>query len=234
MKIDWAQVESIIKNDSVRLDAGPQRMCPCPDDLVRFVEGGTSRKARARTMEHLASCVDCARIVQSLLRLGGEVDRLTGMPGASQSSPSARFQGRKESHEFPWRRRMVLATLGLGVGLAVVTVILIRIPERPVVRGASGVEIKLTYPNRGEAVTSGAIEFRWEAFPGASRYVVDLFGPSLERVLSSEPVINPLFELPANAGQALAAGESYFWRVTAIMGDGQEIISSLSEFSVRK
>jgi hypothetical protein len=233
MRIDWAQVESIIRNDSVRLDAGPQRMCPCPDDLVRFVEGGTSRKARARTMEHLASCVDCARIVQSLLRLGGEVDKLTGMPGTLQSDPSARFQGRRESHEVPWRRRTVFATLGLGV-LAVVTIFLIRISDRPVVRGVSGVEIKLTYPKRGEAVTSGDIEFRWEAVPRASRYVVDLFGSALEKILSSEPVIDPSYELPANAGQALAAGYTFFWRVTAILEDGQEIISNLSEFSVRK
>jgi hypothetical protein len=120
------------------------------------------------------------------------------------------------------------------VGLAVVSVFVIRLFERPVVRGATGSEIKLIDPKKGEAIPARDVKFRWEAVPKASRYLVDLFGPSLEKILSSKPVSEPSLDLPADMLRALIAGKTYFWRVTAVMEEGQEVVSKLSEFSIRE
>jgi hypothetical protein len=210
MRIDWAQTETILRDEAASRKARPTGECPRPEDLAAFVEGKTGRKARAKTLEHLANCGDCAKIVRSLLHLAGEVDRLTGEPGAPQGYSADQLQRGEGTTKPPLRWRMALGTLALLAGLAIVSVFVIRLSERPVIRGTSGVEIKLTNPQRGEAIASRAITYTWEAVPQSSRYVVDLFGPSLEKIFSSEPVITPSFDLPADVGQTLVAGQAYF------------------------
>jgi hypothetical protein len=40
-------------------DSPPERPCPDPEDLARFMDGGLDEPARAGLEEHLAACADC-------------------------------------------------------------------------------------------------------------------------------------------------------------------------------
>jgi hypothetical protein len=231
MNSDWAQIEAIIREGPGSRTDGRSGACPTTEDLARFVEGGMSRKAKGMTIEHLAGCADCARIVQSLLRLSRGVDDLTGTPGTVLSRPPDLLQQSEEGSKPPLGRKLVLAGLTSFAVLAVVSFFTIFRLERPVVRGMSP-EIKLIEPQKGEAIKANDVQFRWEAVPQASRYVVILFGPSLEKVWSGETVSGTSIELPADVLRALVAGGTYFWRVTAVTEEGQEVLSKLSEFSI--
>jgi hypothetical protein len=234
MRDDWDQVETMIRDDLEGRGAGRQGECPRSEDLAQLVEGRLGRKARARTMEHVANCADCARVVHSLLRLSGEVDKLTQVADADRGRSSRPFHARESIAMLMERRWLAYTALAMAFGLAVVSFFLLRHPEQPAIRGMDRAEIKLVSPKSGEAIESPDITFRWEAVNKASRYVVDLFGASLEKIESSEATSSLFYVLPADVGRKLVAGGNYFWRVTAIMEDGQETVSKLSEFLVSK
>ena len=232
MGIDWTLVDKVIRSGPRGRGDGPQGACPRPEDLACLVEGGLGRLARKRTIQHLADCPDCAKIVRSLLRLSGEVDRLTGTIEADRNLSTRPQPDHGEHDGHPPGRRLVLAALTACFALAVVSVFLLRQSESPLVRGASDAEIELISPKGGEVITSSAITFRWRPVSNASHYVLDLFTAALERILSGESASSPSFELPEDARRGLVAGRTYFWRVTAMIGDGQETVSKLGEFSI--
>lgn len=234
MRIDWDQVEGIIRDDLGGRKAEPGVGCPAPEDLVRLFEQGASRKARATMMEHVANCADCARILKSVIRLSGEVDRLTGTPETVQSCPPEPLQKKGARPRPPLGRRTAVLALAALAGLTIITVSVIKLSERPVVRGIRGLEIKLISPKKGASLAADDIKFVWEAVPKASRYFVELFGRSLEKVWRSGPLSAPMADLPADVRSTVQEGETYFWRVTAVLEDGQEIVSKLAEFSIRK
>ena len=69
MKTNLAQIAEVYRAYLGERKAEAGEGCPTPEDLVRFVTQGAGRKARARMMEHVSNCADCARIVKSALRL---------------------------------------------------------------------------------------------------------------------------------------------------------------------
>jgi hypothetical protein len=120
------------------------------------------------------------------------------------------------------------------IGLTIITLSVIRISDRPVVRGTAKLRIRLLSPKQGASYFAEDIKFKWEAVPKAARYTVELFNKSLEKVWRSGPISNSGTELPAEARGVIFEGETYFWRVTAVLEDGQELVSKLAEFSIRK
>lgn len=236
METNLDTIEEILRVSLAERKARPCGGCPAPEDLVRFVEEGAGRKARARMMEHVADCPDCAQILQSVLRLSGEIDRLAGASEAGQSRPTdvaGKNEERLRPRTFLGRRPAVAVLAGL-IGLTIITFSVIRLSERSAVRGTIGPEIKLISPKKGDSLAVEDVRFVWEAVPKASCYLVELFGRSLEKVWRSDPLPDPRAELPSEAGESLHEGETYFWRVTAVLGDGQEMVSKLAEFSIRK
>ena len=222
MKTDLAQIAEIYRAGIEEKGPGPGTACPAPEDLARLVTGEAGRKERRRILDHVAGCGDCAPLLKSLLRLSGEVDRLTGKAETRQG-PKPLLS-----------RRAALGALAGLVGLTVVTYSVIRLAERPVVRGTSGIQVRLISPKQGASLAAGDIELKWEAVPKASRYTVELFNRSLEKVWRSGPVTDAYLKLPEDARGVILGGETYFWRVTAVLEDGREIVSKLAEFSIRK
>ena len=222
MKTDLTQIAEVYRACVEEKKPEQGAGCPSPEDLVRLVTDRVRRKERARLMDHVAGCGECAPLLKSLLRLSEEVDRLTG-----KAEPS---QGPKPLLS---RRAALWALAGL-IGLTVVTYSVIRLAERPVVRGTSGIQVRLISPKQGASLAAGDIELKWEAVPKASRYTVELFNRSLEKVWRSGPITDAQLKLPEDARRVILGGETYFWRITAVLEDGQEVLSKLAEFSIRK
>ncbi|MEN6559939.1 MAG: hypothetical protein ABFD52_04095 [Acidobacteriota bacterium] len=208
--------------------AEPGAGCPAPDDLVRLVTDEARRKERSRLLDHVAGCRDCALLVRSALRLSAELD------GILADAPARRTRFAGEGARLSVGRRAAVAALAGLAGLAIVTYSVIRLTERPVIRGVSETQVRLIVPKNEASVAAGEIEFKWEPAPRAVRYVVEIFDQSLQKTWQSDPVTETRLKLPEEARDAVPAGQTYFWRVTAVLEDGQELASKLSEFSVRK
>ena len=222
MKADLDKLEGVLRTVSEAKRTGCGAECPPPDDLVRLVTREAGRKERRRTLDHIAGCGECAQILKSLLRLSDEVDRIIGKP-----------EPLRKPKLIPGRRTALAALAGLA-GLLVVTYAVIRLTERPAVRGTTGVEVRLVSPKTGAALAGADIELRWEAVPKAAGYRVELFDKSLAKLWGSAALTEVRLRLPAEARATLREGETYFWRVTATLDDDQKLQSKLAEFSIRK
>lgn len=198
---------------------GPEGPCPSSDSLVRLVTREAGRKERRRTLDHVSGCRECALVLKSLLRLSTDFDQLAGEPPARRGSKPT------------LHRRAALAGLAALVGLAVVTYSVVRLSERPALRGSAREVVRLVSPKPGEIIDAADIEFRWEAVPAASRYFFELFDMSLARIWISPGLEDIRLELPPEARAHIAEGGRYFWKVTAILGETREISSKLGEFA---
>ena len=234
MKTNMTQIAEAYRTYLGKRKFGFDEECPTPEDLVRLVTQGARRKARARIMEHVSNCADCARVLQSVLRLSGEIDRLTGKAEAARSLPRDEVLGKKEQLRLLWGRRNAVAILAGLIGVSIITFSVIRLSDRSVVRGTAGLRIRLLSPKQGASYRAEEIKFKWEAVPEAAGYDVELFNESLEKVWQSGPISDAGTELPAEARGIMTAGETYFWRVTAVLTDGKELASRLAEFSIKK
>jgi len=234
MKTNPTQIAEVYRAYLGERKVEPGVGCPTPEDLVRLVIQGVDRKARARIMEHVSNCADCALVLQSILRLSGEIDKLTGKAEAFQRCPQDEVLGKKERVRLFPGRRTVIAILAGMIGLTIITLSVIRISNRPVVRGTARPRIQLLSPKQGATYPVEDIKFKWESVPKAARYTVELFNRSLEKIWRSGPISNAGTELPAEARGVILGGETYFWRVTVVLEDGAELISKLAEFSIRK
>ena len=236
MKTDQAQIAGILRSylDDRNAGPGPGSECPTPEDTARLVAGSLDRRSRSRIMRHVSECADCARVLRSVLRLSGEIDRLTGGVEAVRGYPRDEGPGEREPVAPRLGRRAAVAILaGLG-GVAILTLSVIKLADRPAVRGTPEQQIRLLSPERGASCTAEEIEFAWEAVPKAQRYSVELFDKSLAKVWRSGAISGTRVGLPAEARRAVEAGGTYFWRVIAVLDDAKELASKLSEFSVRK
>lgn len=231
MKINWPDVEQIIRDNPDQ--AGSGETCPAPEDLALLAEQGAGRQARKKMMKHVANCPDCVRILKSLLALSRQVDELTAKPGIFPRPVLEPISDRtKPAHSF-LGRRLVIVTLASFVGLAIIAISVAKLPSPYALRGrARGIE--LIAPKTGALLEAGRIGFEWRAVPKASRYFVEIFGGSLELVWHSDPLYGPHAELPAGTAAAVQRGGTYFWRVTAVLADGQEIVSKAAKFSIRR
>ena len=233
MKTDLAHMTKIYRAylDERKIEAGAG--CPAPEDIVRLVTQGASRKARASLLAHVASCGDCARVLQSVLRLSREIARLTIGPEALQSCAQDEVAKKDRVRLVLTRKAAVAIMVGL-IGLTVVTFSVIKLSDRPTVRGTTGLQIKLISPKQGASLVAEEIKFKWEAIPKAARYTVELFNKFLEKIWQSGPTPEAQMALQTEARSVVLKGEIHFWRVTAALDDGSEMVSTLGEFSIRR
>jgi hypothetical protein len=236
VKTNQAQVSEILRSylDDRKAGPGPGSGCPTPEDTARLVARNLDRRSRSRIMKHVSECASCARVLRSVLHLSGEIDKLTGGVEAIPGYPRDEGSGERE-HVGPrlGRRAAVAVLAGLG-GVAILTLSVIKLADRPAVRGTSEQQIRLLSPKRGASCAAEEIEFAWEAVPKAQRYSVELFDQSLAKVWRSGMISETRLDLPAEARRSVEAGGTYFWRVIAVLDDAKELASKLSEFSVRK
>ena len=234
MKTDLVQVSGILRSSLAERGAGPGAGCPSPDDLVQLVAQGLGKSFRAKAMMHISNCASCAQEVKSILRLSREIDKLTGKIEAVQGCPQPEAL-REQRHVAPLlsRRAAVSALAGL-IGVAFITLAVIKLADRPAVRGAAGPEIRLLSPRQVALPSVSEIRFRWKAVPKAKGYIVELFDKSLARIWRSGTIPDTGIDLPAEAQGSVHAGETYFWRVTAVFDEDSERASRLAEFSIRK
>jgi hypothetical protein len=231
MKISWTEVERIIRDHPER--AGAKQTCPKPEDLALLVEEEIGRRARKRIMKHVANCHDCSMILKSLLSLSRTVDELVPKTEADRRLLPASMPDGEKPAGIMRSRRLAITAIASIAGIAIIAVTIARFSRPYALRGGTG-RIELIAPEKGALLEAGRIRFEWKAVPGASRYYVEVFGGSLELIWRSEPLVGSPAELPAEAAATVRRGGKYFWKVTAVLTNGQEAVSKTAKFSIRR
>ncbi len=233
MKTNLAEVSRVYRDYLRGKKPAGGGACPTIERLAQCVLADVPGKERAEIVGHAANCAACAAALKDLLDISAETDRVaaeikrsTGRGQAGESRGAKAFWGRLTG------KPAVAVMAGIFV-LAVITFSVFRLLDRSGTRGGPEARVLLVSPVAGSLSRDG-LEFRWESLTGADHYTVELFDKSLKLVWRSGPVSGNVVR-PADAvGKDVNAGETYYWMVTAAMGDRSEIKSRLAEFSAKK
>ena len=169
-------------------DRTRRHACPDPDALLALAQRRGSDTERLALLDHVGSCVDCAR----------ELELLRAIVRAERREQPPRVQ--------PWRG--VSIALAAGLVLAVVFgPVRERLRRRPDTFRGGAAEVGVIGPANDTVVGNSAVTFSWRSVAGANRYtleVVDQAGDVARSVVSSDTAAI----LPA---ASLAAGDYKWW-----------------------
>lgn len=186
--------------------------CPEPGLIYEAVSGKLPPGELRDVVEHVATCPECAEAWRLAAAFEEEA-------GAAIPAPAAR--------PFP---RLVAVAATVFVALLAVGVwwTSSRAPEAPVFRAAGEGEIVSLLPE-GRALDRSEPVLRWEvAPPGAPEgmtYDVVVTTADLDAVAEASELVEPRYELPAEALANLPAGTELLWRVEGTTPEGRRITS---------
>jgi len=233
MKTNLAEVSRVYQHYLRGEKPASGEPCPPIERLAQCVFADVPGKERAEIVGHAANCSACAAALKDLLDIQAETDRVAAEVKRSAGRGRAReFGGAKAFWERLSGMPAVAAIAGIFV-LAVISFSVIRLLDRSGTRGGPEVRLLAVSPVT-TSLSKDGVEFRWEGLPGVNHFAVEVFDKSLKLVWRSGPVTGNELRPADGIDKSLTAGETYYWMVTAVMGDHSEIRSRLAEFSVKK
>lgn len=220
-----------VLQDGIEFPKPPDRKrCPSPEALAKSFEPGASRRAKKRIVDHLSKCLYCQEEfkfyheLQSFHR-GLSLNERTGSP----DSPA----NRSRFFDCPFGRPLwTYASILLGLALisSVVLLLFQSIDISDFERGEEAA-IVLDYPQHSYRIRDELI-FRWERYPAAQHYVLELFDDSLLPLWTSPAIQDLQTRLPPEMRPVIKAGKFYYWMVTAYSGPVKVAESVLTQFIV--
>ena len=181
-------------------------------ELAAFLDRVLSKEERRRVAKHLNGCPQCrselSRASAALIEHGGGRRTLVWLGPLAAAAVVA---------------MLLLVPIGriLGPG-----------GEAPRLRGAGdeGVAVfDAVSPDDGSAVPSGAVVFTWRSAAAGARYeltLTDARGDVLWSSATADTV------LPLSTQVALAAGETYFWYVDALLDGARSAATDARRFTI--
>ena len=231
MKTNLAHLSRVYQ-DFAESGAGGET-CIDPERLARCALGEVSRRERDEIVGHAADCPACAAALKRLLSLSAEAERAAADLGAFAGRRQAE---RARAREF-WRRPIFVPAAAAAAGILLLTASILLVPGfwgRSGTRGAAKAGLVLVSPVEERVSTGGVVVFKWEALAGAASYSIEVFDGSMSLLWRSARTAGTEVGLPGEAARKLTAGETYYWRVTALTEDFRETKSRLTEFSVAR
>jgi hypothetical protein len=188
---------------------------PTDEAVAAYLEAALSPGERAQVEAHLGDCEYC----RSRLVLASQV---------LETAPPSRTQRRV----FPLAAGL-LAAAGLA-GVLLLSRSAVEQPSSSPVRAAEEMSlppVRTLGPTRGTAVDAGRLRFVWRSISSDVLYQVTLSaadGQVLWTGRTSDTVATP----PPATLQQLESGQSYFWRVDALLANLQSVTSGDQRFEV--
>ncbi len=191
---------------------------PHLDDAAweRLASGQMSRSERARSLDHVTSCAACATICRGLLVLEDEARAFDpDVPDPALSVPQ------EPARTSRWAYGGLAALAASLAWLALAP--LAKVPgAQETLRSAEHAARPSPLAPLGR-LAAPPQEFRWQAFPGASGYRVELFDGLGTMVWSSPRTEGTTVRWPAHVA---AAPGRYYWQVVALTGRSAEAVVS--------
>ncbi|GAB5519429.1 MAG: hypothetical protein RhofKO_16800 [Rhodothermales bacterium] len=189
-------------------------------DIANYLGGTLLPEAHQRMQAHAAMCPDCAAALADAVHLLEAIEQAPDPPAltADAHRRAVALGGRSAA---PWyTHRAVQAAL------ASVTLLVLVIgwwqpwsePEMTFRAPRSANAFSAIAPEDGVAITELPIRFVWFEAPGVQSYQVAVFTEAGTAVWEAEVDDTHLDWQPD--AEVLTAGQSYFWRVQAVQGDG--------------
>lgn len=198
-----ARLQALYREAVGASDAPAAARCPAPERLLALVEREGTEDERLATLDHAASCRECAR----------ELELLRAVRAAA---PAARRP--------QWRWLIAASVL---VAVAAGTIVLRpRTAGSGLMRGgqgAAGLTVALLPP----ATAGGSSMLRWHAVPNVVSYIVEMVDAQ-GTVVASDTTRDTSYVVPASA---IGRATRYEWWVRARLADGSTIRSPLRSFS---
>jgi hypothetical protein len=207
-------------------------LCPSAEKILEFSRSGLTKKERAAIATHVAQCYDCSRELRNLLEIIREESRFIQAMNEvlvfepQEEDQKAGFLVKTLSWRFlSWALLIVL-------GAAVATFSVLRLTSRSDLRRGGASQVESVSP-AGKAYAAGELKFVWKDFGRTKYYSVEVFDASLAPIWRSQAVLGNEMLPPEALLEKLASGQSYFWMVTAVLENGEEVKSRLKEFRIR-
>jgi hypothetical protein len=192
-----------------------------------------SRHERDEIIGHAADCSACAAALKRLLSLSAEAERAA----ADLAAHAGRRKAVRDQARESWKRPIFVPLVAVSAGILLLTISILLVPGfmgRSGVRGAARAGVVLVSPVEERVETGDGVVFSWEGPAGAASYSIEVFDRSMSLLWRSARTAGTEASLPAETARQLVAGETYYWRVTALTQDRRETKSKLAEFSLAK
>jgi hypothetical protein len=164
----------------------------------------------------------------SRAELDALLERAIAEPGLARAWALARELraglGPPERAEPARASRWVWSSAAAAAALAAVLVVAVRTPPPPVERAARPPGILSTIPD-GAALARTGFTLGWEAAGEGARYRLEILDEELRLVDQATDLETTSHTVPAAALAELAPGTVLYWRVEALLPDG-EVVSS--------
>ena len=228
MKIDDDGLKSLYRGYVESQTPVSRDDCPSVEQLVQTLRGGGSKKEKARVVDHLTRCGECAREFEFALETVRAESRLI------------RGLGGREELESVCRRRPFYLGFSWGLASLLVAVCTAGIlfwklaisPGRETYRANAAARLELIQPER-DPVKLAALVFRWKPVSDVQYYIVEVYDEALVPLWKSEPFAGNQAVFPESLKEKLVSGRKYFWMVSGHFAQGDALASPLREFSLK-
>jgi len=217
------------------------RVCPSARHLAEAFAEGAGIAEKRRVLDHVAVCPDCAREFRVLVELWRHRSEIPVELSVPDVRTLARHQiaglraGRRDRVLWgllPGRRILSLAAGAALLFFCVMTYSVWK-DRRPIDadRVVFSGGVALLSPKSGEVLKPSFL-FRWSAVEDAADYTLEVLDTALLPVLTYPHLSETRCEPPAEDIGRLEAGRTYFWKVTADLGDLRRVESRIERFKV--
>jgi len=231
MKISLSDLEDIVATGGENRARPLRDDCPSPEQLALCARSALSKKEKSVITGHLMTCRDCAAEVKTILAVFAEESRLIrdlqdSVPAPGKKQPQA--TGSPRWHP-AWKIASAVSAVVLLAALGIVLVS--RFAPRADRQRGAGPALALVSPVNN-AFSLGGLKFTWRG-PAAKYHIIEVFDASLKLLWRSAGVAGNEVTAPEELTRRMKPKETYFWVVTAVLGDESRVKSKLGEFKTK-
>jgi hypothetical protein len=206
--------------------------CPTADEIGATFMPETEEDTRLRVIDHVATCLSCARDFAAARLLHAGHERIAPMlpdRWVSDEPASANVVRFPETKRASTRQTFLKPgfALAAAAGLAVVFVAAALFSHLV----GSGGETLVALAPSGRA-TSSRLELSWRPLASAASYDVTMSWPSGKVFYESGPVSSTSLAVPGTAVAQMKRGQTCLWTLRARDADGRELARETFSFVV--
>ena len=221
-----------------------RKECPSTKKLLRLLRSRSSEKQATKIVDHISHCSYCAREFKFLVEvirnenvLLQDIEQLLSSRQANESQKNddlktydSRMARRYFFSRFSWRTALLITSF-IIVGFIISSRILFRTDEKYRTDHIAGVELLQPVD---EKISKTSLMFEWKDVKSSQYYILELFDKALVPIWKSDKIFKNSAVLPPELATKLQINSSYFWMITALISNGEQIKSRMAEFVIKE